>query len=58
LVTASPLAAARAALAADRAHADPALWIHRLPDEAILQAAATLEAEGPRGRPLWGVRSR
>jgi allophanate hydrolase len=55
LVTASPLAAARAALAADRAHADPALWIHRLPDEAILHAAATLEAEGPRGRPLWGV---
>jgi len=44
-----------AALAADRAHADPALWIARLPDEAVLERARALEAEGPRGRPLWGV---
>ncbi len=51
----TPLAAARAALAADRAHADPAIWISRLPDEAVLARAAALEAEGPRGRPLWGV---
>jgi allophanate hydrolase len=51
----SPLAAARAALAADRAHADPAIWIARLPDEAVLAAARALEAEGPRGRPLWGM---
>jgi allophanate hydrolase len=51
----SPLAAARAALDADRAHADPAMWIARLPDDAILARAAALEAEGPRGRPLWGV---
>ena len=51
----SPLAAARTALAADRAHADPAIWITRLPDEAVLARAATLESEGRRGRPLWGV---
>jgi allophanate hydrolase len=46
---------AEAALAADRAHADPAIWITRRPDDAILADAAALEAEGPRGRPLWGI---
>jgi allophanate hydrolase len=46
---------AEAALAADRAHADPAIWITRRADEAILADAAALEAEGPRGRPLWGM---
>ncbi|MDR3533920.1 MAG: allophanate hydrolase [Rhodopila sp.] len=46
---------AEAALAADRAHADPAIWIARLPDEAILARARVLEAEGRCGRPLWGV---
>jgi allophanate hydrolase len=51
----SPLAAAEAALAADRAHADSALWITRLDDDAVLARARILEAEGPRGRPLWGV---
>ena len=51
----SPIAAARAAIARDRAHGDPALWIARRPDDAILADAAALEAEGPRGRPLWGV---
>ena len=51
----APVAAAQAALAADRAYADPALWIARLPDEAVLARAAALEAEGPRGRPFWGV---
>ncbi len=51
----APLTAIRAALAADQAHADPALWITRLPDDAVLARAAALEAEGPRGRPLWGV---
>ncbi len=53
--TRSPLAAAQAALAADAAHADPALWITRLPDVAIQDAACRLESEGRRGRPLWGV---
>lgn len=51
----TPVKMAEAAIAADRAHADPALWIARRPDEAILADAAALEAEGPKGRPLWGV---
>lgn len=51
----TPLAAAEAALAADRAHADPAIWITRVPDEAVLARARALEAEGPQGRPLWGM---
>jgi allophanate hydrolase len=46
---------AEAAIAADRAHADPAIWISRRSDEAILADARALEAEGPNGRPLWGV---
>ncbi len=51
----SPVAAAEAALAADAAHADPAIWITRVPDAAVLARAAALEAEGRRDRPLWGV---
>lgn len=51
----SPVAAAEAALAADRAHADPAIWITRLPDAAILERAHALEAEGRQDRPLWGM---
>ncbi|MDE2516741.1 MAG: allophanate hydrolase [Rhodospirillales bacterium] len=50
----TPREAAEAAIAADRAHDDPAIWIARPPDAAILERAAALEAEGPRGRPLWG----
>jgi allophanate hydrolase len=50
-----PVAAAEAAIAADHAHDDPALWITRLPDTTILARAAALRAEGKRGRPLWGV---
>jgi allophanate hydrolase len=46
---------AEAAIAADRAHADPALWIFRRDDGAILAEARALQAEGPIGRPLWGV---
>ena len=55
MIPQSPLAAAQAALAADAAHADPAIWITRLPDEAVLARAAAVEAEGRQGRPLWGV---
>ena len=55
VAVADPIAAAQAAIAADRAHADPALWISRLPDDTILARAAALAAEGPMGRPLWGV---
>ncbi len=51
----SPVAAMQAALAADRRVADPALWITRVADEAVLTRAAVLEAEGPQARPLWGV---
>lgn len=51
----SPVAAAEAALAADRAQADPAIWITRLPDAAILERARALEAEGPQNQPLWGA---
>jgi allophanate hydrolase len=51
----TPVAAAQAAIAADRAFADPALWITRVDDADLLARAAALEAEGPRGRPLWGL---
>jgi allophanate hydrolase len=50
-----PSAQADAAIAADRAHADPAMWITRLPDAAIRARARALEAEGRNDRPLWGV---
>ena len=50
----TPLAAAEAALAADRAAADPAIWIARVPDAEVLARARILEDEGPRGRKLWG----
>jgi allophanate hydrolase len=54
-MTRSPLAAAEAALAADRATADPAIWITRLPDTEILAQAKALESAGPQGKPLWGL---
>ena len=50
-----PIEAAMAALAADSAHADPALWITRIPDAEVLARAAVLDHEGARGRPLWGL---
>ena len=50
----TPIAAAQAAIAADRAFADPALWITRVGETDLLHRAAELEAEGPKGRPLWG----
>jgi len=50
-----PVQAAERAIAADHAHDDQALWITRLPDQAIRDRARALAAEGPRGRPLWGV---
>jgi allophanate hydrolase len=54
-MTRGPLAAARAAIAADKKAADPAIWITRVPDADVLARAKALEAEGPRGRPLWGL---
>ncbi len=51
----TPVKMAEAAIAADRAHADPAIWIFRRPEDAGLADARALEAEGPLGRALWGV---
>ncbi len=45
----TPIEAAEHALAADRAHDDPAIWITRLPDAEVLARARALEAEGPQG---------
>jgi allophanate hydrolase len=50
-----PTEAAEATLAADRAHADQAIWITRLPDTAVLARARVLEVEGRQNRPLWGI---
>jgi len=50
-----PVAAAKATLASDRAHGDPAIWISRLPDENVLARADALAEAGCRERPLWGV---
>jgi allophanate hydrolase len=50
-----PTSAAHAALERDAAHADPAIWITRRTDADILAEAARLQAEGPQGRPLWGL---
>lgn len=50
-----PVAAVEAAIEADRAFADPALWISRVPDEALRARASELAEEGARGRALWGV---
>ena len=50
-----PIEAAEAAIEADAACGDAAIWISRLPDETIRQAARTLSAEGANGRPLWGM---
>lgn len=51
----TPTEAMRAAIAADHDYGDPALWITRVPDRALLERADELEREGPRGRALWGV---
>ena len=51
----TPTEQVRAAIVADAAYADPALWIHRVPDAVLMERAAVLEAEGPRGRVFWGV---
>ncbi|MDO9712066.1 allophanate hydrolase [Paracraurococcus lichenis] len=51
----SPVAVADAALARIAAWDDPALFLARVPPNAVRARAATLAAEGPRGRPLYGV---
>ncbi|MEO7414261.1 MAG: allophanate hydrolase [Opitutaceae bacterium] len=37
------------------AHADPAIWIHRLPRSALLAYAHNTEQRGPAEQPLYGV---
>lgn len=37
------------------AHADPAVWIHRLSREELLAHARRVEARGPADQPLYGV---
>ena len=51
----TPIAAAEAMIAADRACADPAIWISRRNDADLRAEAERLTAEGARGRPLWGL---
>ncbi|MBL6077678.1 allophanate hydrolase [Belnapia sp. T18] len=51
----SPVAVAEAALARIAEWDDPALFLARAPDEAVLARAAALAAEGPQGRPLFGL---
>jgi len=50
-----PVAAAEAALVADETHADPAIWITRIPALEVIARARALAEEGSRGRPFWGV---
>lgn len=50
-----PVAAVEATIAADHAHGDPALWITRVPNDAIRARAETLRSEGRQRRALWGV---
>jgi allophanate hydrolase len=49
------VAMAEAAIATDHHHADPAIWITRLPDDQIRAAAAKLAEAGPEQKPLWGL---
>jgi allophanate hydrolase len=51
----TPTEAAEAALAADRQHDDPAIWNTRLTDDEVLARALHFDAQGPRGRRLWGA---
>ncbi len=51
----SPVGAAEAALAADRRHGDPAIWITRVHPSEVMERAEALQREGRQGRPLWGV---
>ncbi len=51
----TPIEAAEAAISADRAHDDAAIWINRPSDVAIREAARTLENAGRDGKPLWGL---
>ncbi|MCO6417714.1 allophanate hydrolase [Siccirubricoccus sp. KC 17139] len=51
----SPVAVADTALSRIAAWADPALFLTRVEPHAVRARAAALAAEGPQGRPLYGV---
>ncbi len=51
----SPVTVAEAALARIVAWDDPALFLARVPEDDVLARAGALAAEGPRGRPLYGL---
>jgi len=57
VAAASPVAAVTAAYARIRAYQaiDPAVWVALVPEDQALAAARALEAEGPLGKPLYGV---
>ncbi|MBE9605178.1 allophanate hydrolase [Acetobacteraceae bacterium H6797] len=51
----SPVALAQEVLARIVAYADPALFLHQLPEAALLAQAEALMAAGPEGKPLYGI---
>ncbi len=51
----TPTALVEGVLARIAARGDDKVWIHRLPRTDLLAIAARLEAEGPEGKPLYGV---
>jgi len=57
LAAGSPVAAVRDAFRRIRAYqaVDPAVWVSLVPEAEALAAAEALEAEGPVGKPLYGV---
>lgn len=52
---ATPLEVIEEVIARRAALADPAVFISTVPDEALRAEARALMAEGPEGKPLWGV---
>ena len=53
--TQSPSSVVAEVLRRIEAHADPAVWIHRVSRDELLARAQALEARGPAGLPLYGV---
>jgi allophanate hydrolase len=50
-----PEVAALVALYRIDSWADPALFLHKVPHDTVMAEAKRLAAEGPRGRPLYGI---
>ena len=53
--TLTPTALVKALLARIAAYPDKAVFISLVPEETLLAQAARLEAEGPQGKPLYGI---